>query len=156
MPPRFTRTIHELLVAQADALGDAPAIIVQDRSALSYDGLRKEVERTVDALATAGIGRGSRVALALPNEPEAATLTLSVLCGAICVPVNPVYGATTCESLLRSLHVDALIAPGVDPPAWRSRVRLASPCCAPHQRRRARPARWRSSEARPAGIIAAT
>jgi acyl-CoA synthetase (AMP-forming)/AMP-acid ligase II len=80
--------------------------------------LCKEVERTVDALAMAGIGRGSRVALALPNEPEAATLTLSVLCGAICVPVNPVYGTTMCESLLRSLRVDALIAPAkVDPPA---------------------------------------
>ena len=116
--PVLPRTIHELLVAQADALGGAPAIIAQDRGALGYEGLRNEVERTVGVLAAAGIGRGSRIALALPNEPEAATLTLSVLCGAICVPVNPAYGATMCESLLRSLHVDALIAPAdTDPPA---------------------------------------
>src|SRR5437660_7824780 len=118
MNPELPRTIHELLIRQADAFGSAPAIIAQDRQALTYAALRAEVERTVAALAAAGIGRRSRVALALPNGSEAATLTLSVLCAGVCVPVNPVFGRTMCEAVLPSLRVDALIVPeDFDPPA---------------------------------------
>ena len=87
-----SRTIHELLVRQAAAFGAAPAIIAPHRRPLGYTALRAEVERTAAALAAAGVERRSRVAVALPNGPEAATLIVSVLCTGVCVPLNPALG----------------------------------------------------------------
>ena len=44
-----------------------------DRPALTYRGLRRQVDRTVAALHRCGIGRGDPVGLVLPNGPEMAT-----------------------------------------------------------------------------------
>ena len=68
-----SRTIHELLVRQAAAFDAAPAIIAPHRPPLGYAALLTEVGRTAAALAAAGVERRSRVAVALPNGPEAAT-----------------------------------------------------------------------------------
>ncbi len=134
-----SRTIHELLVRQAAAFGAAPAIIAPDRPPLGYAALLAEVERTAAALAAAGVERRSRVAVALPNGPEAATLIVSVLCTGVCVPLNPAMGRATSEALLQALHADTLVvAEDVDWPAVavaRSRgyalLRLASVAHAP-------------------------
>ena len=56
------RTVHELLVRQADDFGTAPAIICPDRPPLDYAALLAEVERTAGALAAAG----SRAEVASP------------------------------------------------------------------------------------------
>ena len=111
-------TIHELLLRQVDVCGRAPAIVVRDRQALTYGALSSEVERTVAALAAAGIGRGTRVALSFSNGAEATVLMLAVMAGAIAVPMNSALDPATCESLLRNLRIAALIAPeGADTPA---------------------------------------
>lgn len=112
------RTIEDLVVRQGEALGKAPVLLASDRRALDYATLRIEVERMTSALAAAGIGRTTRVGLALPNVPEAVVSILSALCAGVCVPLNPGFGWNTCETLFRSLHVDALIAlDGADVPA---------------------------------------
>ena len=112
------RTVHELLVMQAGVCGQAPALVVAGRRSMTYTVLRSEVERTVTTLASAGIGRGSRVGISLPNGPETAVLILSALTGAIWVPLNPALGATEYRFLLGRLRVDALIAPeGAETPA---------------------------------------
>lgn len=114
----YPRTLHELLVRQAVAYGKAPALVVPNGTALSYDGLLLEVERTVAALASAGIGRGTRVAMSFPNGADALVLTLALMAGAACVPMNPALDPFTCDSLLRKLRVTALIAPeGAETPA---------------------------------------
>ena len=49
--------------------------------------------RTVAGLNAMGIGRGDRVALVLPNGPEAASSFVTVACGATTAPLNPGYKA---------------------------------------------------------------
>ena len=109
MSVALPRTIHELLVRQADFCGDALAIVAPGRQPLRYAELCAEVERAAARLADAGIDRRSRVALALPNAPESVTSILAVLCAGVCVPLNPASTRPTSEALLRGLHVDALI-----------------------------------------------
>src|SRR5262249_31883399 len=103
MSQALPRTIHELLVRQADFCGNAPAIVAPGRRPLDYGALRAEVEATAAALADAGIGRRTRVALALPNAPESVTSILAVLCAAIGVPLNPISTPSASETLLRGL-----------------------------------------------------
>ena len=109
MSAPFPQTTYELLVRQAERFGRGPAIVVPDRAPLSYAALLAEVERTAAVLAKAGIDRRSRVAVALPNAPEAVTAIVSVLCAGVCVPLNPALGQVASEALLRRLRVDALI-----------------------------------------------
>jgi acyl-CoA synthetase (AMP-forming)/AMP-acid ligase II/acyl carrier protein len=103
---------------QAGVCGQAPALVVAGRQSMTYTVLRSVVERTVTTLASAGLGRGSRVGVSLPNGPETAVLILSALTGAIWVPLNPELGATEYRFLLGRLRVDALITPeGAETPA---------------------------------------
>ena len=126
----YPRTLHELLVRQANIHIGAPAIVVSKGPALSYRGLLFEVERTVAALAAAGIGRGTRVAMSFPNGADAPALTLALMAGATCVPMNPALDSSTCDSLLRKLRVVALIVPeGTETPAVTAARMLACSCC---------------------------
>src|SRR5262249_298058 len=47
----------------------------------------------VRALRTLGVGRRDRVAVVLPDGPEAAVAILAVAAAAICVPLNPGFTA---------------------------------------------------------------
>ena len=51
---------------------DAPAFGAPDRPWLSYGGLRALAADVRADLAAAGVGRGDRVAIVLPNGPEMA------------------------------------------------------------------------------------
>jgi oxalate---CoA ligase len=109
------RTIHDLLLQQADHCRRAPAIVVRDREALTYGELSDEVERTIAALAATGIAGGARVAMTFPNGPDAMVLMLALMAGVVCIPMNPALDSATCEALLKILRAAAVIAPeGVD------------------------------------------
>ena len=75
-------TIHELLQVGSN---DAIAVAGQDRSALTYAGLRKLVSETVAVLNELGIGRNDRVAIVLNNGPEMATAFVSIACCATAI-----------------------------------------------------------------------
>lgn len=112
---RLPRTIHDLLVRQADRRDQAPAIVSLDQATLTYRGLLIEVEGAVAALAAAGVGRGARVAMTFANAPDALVLMLALMAGTVCIPMNPALDRASCDALLRNLRVAALIAPdGVD------------------------------------------
>ena len=66
----MTQTLAALLAA---ANPDAPAIGAPDRPWLTYAGLAAQTARTRAALHGAGVGRGDRVAIVLPNGPEMAS-----------------------------------------------------------------------------------
>jgi acyl-CoA synthetase (AMP-forming)/AMP-acid ligase II len=103
-------TIHELLQAGQD---DAIAISGVTRSALTYDGLRKQVAGTIAALNELGIGRNDRVAIVLPNGPEMATAFV-----AITAPLNPAYKQDEFDFYLSDLGAKALLVEqGSDSPA---------------------------------------
>ncbi len=102
----MTNTIADLLI---QGVGDAPAIGAAGRAWLTYDGLRAQVETTRSALHAAGIGRGDRVAIVLPNGPEMATAFLCVAATATAAPLNPAYKLDEYSFYLNDLQAKALI-----------------------------------------------
>ena len=71
---------------------------------LSYALLHGDVERFGASLARIGIGRGSRVATALPNGLETAVAMLGAMSFATCVPLDPSLDAAACRALLSALR----------------------------------------------------
>jgi acyl-CoA synthetase (AMP-forming)/AMP-acid ligase II len=99
-------TITDLLVEGAD---DAIAIGAPLAIGLTYAGLREHVNETVAALNEAGIGRGDRVAIVLPNGPEMAAAFVSIAAGATSAPLNPQYRFDEFEFYLTDLNAKALV-----------------------------------------------
>ena len=82
------RTVLDLLENGAD---DALALRAPDRPDMTYRQLRQTVRQLAEQLNGFGLGRGDRIALAMPNGPE---LILSFLAAASCgtaAPLNPKY-----------------------------------------------------------------
>ncbi|MBE9029059.1 AMP-binding protein [filamentous cyanobacterium LEGE 11480] len=101
-----------------DCFPDAVALLAPGRTDLSYRHLYEHVVNTVSQLRSIGIQRNDRVAIALPNGPEAAVAFLSVAAGATCAPLNPGYRASEYEFYLKDLEAKALIIQsGVAEPA---------------------------------------
>jgi len=107
---RDAGTIRGLMEAWAALTPDAPALLAPGREPLSYSGLLAQVDGTLAALHRRAIGRGSCVAIALPNGPEMAAAFLSVASGAVCAPLNPAYREAEFDFYLSDLEPKALIA----------------------------------------------
>jgi oxalate---CoA ligase len=99
-------TIRDLLAAGSD---DATAITAASAVALTYKGLREQVDETIGALNRIGVGRGDRVAIVLPNGPEMAVAFLGIAAGAASAPLNPQYRADEFEFYLTDLNAKALV-----------------------------------------------
>jgi len=97
------------LLAPADP--DAPAIGAPDRPWLTYAGLAALTSRTLAALQGAGIGRGDRVAIVLPNGPDMATAFVTIAQGAVTAPLNPAYKLEEFDFYLSDLKARAFILP---------------------------------------------
>ena len=118
-------TVWGLLSAGRD---DAIAIAGPGRDALTYEGLRAQVERTVLALNERGIGRNDRVAIVLPNGPEMASAFVSVAAGASTAPLNPAYKQGEFDFYLSDLKAGTLIVEeGSESPAVQAADRLGVP-----------------------------
>ncbi len=105
-------TIRALLARGADT---ADAITAPGRPPLTHAGLRALADRTAATLARLGIGRGDRVAIVLPNGPEAASCFVSVATAAATAPLNPAYKPDEFEFYLGDLRARALIVLQGDP-----------------------------------------
>ena len=88
-------TITELLAAAADERGDADAVADLVRPASSHRSLNELTARLGSELRRFGVGHNDRVAIALPNGAEMATVVLAVARVATASPLNP--GLTTSE-----------------------------------------------------------
>jgi acyl-CoA synthetase (AMP-forming)/AMP-acid ligase II len=98
--------------------GAAPAIGAPDRKSLTFDGLRALTGRTVAALNGMGIGRGDRVAIVMPNGPEAASSFVAIAAGATTAPLNAAYRGDEFDFYLSDLGAKALvILEGMESPA---------------------------------------
>ncbi|MBK5926332.1 acyl--CoA ligase [Rhodobaculum claviforme] len=103
---------------------DAPALGAPDRPWLSHGGLRDLAARTADALHGAGIGRGDRVAIVLPNGPEMAAAFVTVAQAAVTAPLNPAYRVDEFDFYLEDLKAKAIVLPeGYDGPAHEAAAR---------------------------------
>lgn len=96
----------------------ASAILAPGRDALTYDGLHRQVIATAGALRARGISRNDRVAIIVPNGPEAAAAFLGVSAAATSAPLNPAYRTEELTFYLTDLATRALvIASTLDSPA---------------------------------------
>jgi acyl-CoA synthetase (AMP-forming)/AMP-acid ligase II/acetyltransferase-like isoleucine patch superfamily enzyme/acyl carrier protein len=102
-------TLYELLKSHAHVGPERVAILAPGRRPLSYACLLSQVERTIEALRTLGLGRNDRVAVVLPNGPEMAVAFVAVAAGATCAPLNPAYHSGEFAFYLADLNAKALI-----------------------------------------------
>jgi acyl-CoA synthetase (AMP-forming)/AMP-acid ligase II len=113
-------SIPGLLEHHAQRSPDALAILAPGRAPLTYGRLYQHIEDVGRTLRAMGIGRRDRVAVVLPNGPEMAVVFLAVTAWAVCVPINPAYGAEELDRYFADLRLCALITQGgVDSPARR-------------------------------------
>ena len=106
--------VLDLLTALRRATARWPyrAALVLDETGetLTFSALAARVDRVATALAGAGIGRGDRVAIMLPNRVEwpLAWLGLARI-GAVMVPVNTGYRTTDAGFVLRHAGIRAVV-----------------------------------------------
>jgi len=116
VPPDLS--LQQLLAARAAERADVAAILAPGRLSLSYGRLRAHVEETIRTFRSCGIDKEDRVAVVLPQGPEAITAILAVTAGAICLPLNPSYRAAEFHGFFSRLRARALvIQAGLDSPA---------------------------------------
>ena len=110
--------IRQALEEQSQQNPNSFALLSLARIPLTYSRLLTQCYRVVTDLNHAGISRGDRVAIVLPNGPEMAACMLAVAMGASCAPLNPDYRRSEFEFYLTDLAPRALIVQeGADLPA---------------------------------------
>ncbi|WP_141013628.1 AMP-binding protein [Nocardioides sambongensis] len=84
-------SFYDLAAAQAEATPDAP-FLVDATICLSYAEFAEQVVRLAAGLARAGLQRGERIAVQLPNWVEFPVIAAAASrLGAILVPIMPIY-----------------------------------------------------------------
>lgn len=99
-------TILDLLARGRD---EDPAILAPDRPPLRFAPLRALLCEVAGVLRARGLGPEDRVALVLPNGPEAATAFLAVACAAASAPLNPAYREEELDFYLDDLKAKAIV-----------------------------------------------
>ncbi|GGC89504.1 class I adenylate-forming enzyme family protein [Chelatococcus reniformis] len=88
------------LAARLEARGSSPALVCQGR-AHTAGALADEAGRIARALMAAGVGRGERVCVWLPNGPEFVLIELATaMIGAVFVPIHTRYGSSELANIL--------------------------------------------------------
>src|ERR1700735_3368238 len=110
--------IRLALGEQSQRNPDSFGVLSLGRKPLTYARLLSHCDGVIADLNGAGISRGDRVAVVLPNGPEMAVCFLAVAMGASCAPLNPLYREPEFEFYLSDLAPRALIVEeGMDSPA---------------------------------------
>ncbi|HYM09127.1 MAG TPA: acyl--CoA ligase [Bryobacterales bacterium] len=107
-----SRTPATLLDVLRAAPGSRTAVIVPEADIrVTYDSLRDQVTAMAGALAGMGIGRGDRVAMALPNGLPAIVCFLAASAAGTAAPLNPGYRQEEFSFYLEDTGAKALILP---------------------------------------------
>ena len=110
--------IRQALEEQSQQSQNSFALLALERAPLTYSRLLAHSRRVIADLNHAGISRGDRVAVVLPNGPEMAVCMLAIAMAASCAPLNPNYRRSEFEFYLSDLAPRALIVEeGADTPA---------------------------------------
>lgn len=104
-------TIGDLLAEQVRTRPHAAAIEAIDRAPLTYADLADQMARTRRALRSFGMGPTDRVAVVLPDGPEAAVTFLSIASCAAVAPLNPAYRSAEFALYLKDLRARAVVIP---------------------------------------------
>ncbi|HEV8197245.1 MAG TPA: AMP-binding protein, partial [Gemmatimonadales bacterium] len=103
--------LRQLVEAAAERDPDAVAILAPGRTPLTYGRLSRHIADVVGVLNTLGVGRNDRVAMVLPDGPEAAVAFIAIAAGATCAPLNPACRSAEFELHLAQLNCRALLVP---------------------------------------------
>ncbi|RLC28358.1 MAG: long-chain fatty acid--CoA ligase [Deltaproteobacteria bacterium] len=107
---RYPRILaHELIYIASTSFPDKPATHFFGTE-ISFWELRKQILRMANALAKAGVRKGDRVGVHLPNSPQYIISFYAVLhLGAIVVNLNPMYTPNELEGLASDTGLSTLI-----------------------------------------------
>jgi long-chain acyl-CoA synthetase len=95
---------------------DRPCV-QDDQNALTYAELAEWVDAVAEQLAERGVGRGSVVAIMLPNRVELlVTMVAAWRLGAAATPINPVFTATEADYQIQDSDAAVVVNAGPDAP----------------------------------------
>ncbi len=104
-------TLAKLLDGGPATTPQALTLLAPARRPCTRADLWQQARRTAAALDRLGFDRSARVAVCLPNGPEAAAAALTVAACAVCAPLNPAYRAGEFRFYLEDARADAVIVP---------------------------------------------
>lgn len=106
--PSFS-CLQDLLSHYGRNAPDRRAILAPGRLPMTYNALWMQANDVVRGLRRIGVGRTDRVAVVLPDGPEAAVAMIAVAAGAVCVPLNPGFTDDEYQRYFGELHLAALL-----------------------------------------------
>jgi acyl-CoA synthetase (AMP-forming)/AMP-acid ligase II/aryl carrier-like protein len=106
---RIFRHLGDLLAYYGRTAPGRNAILAPGRPALTYGALRVCAKRVARVLRSLGVAQSDRVAVVLPDGPEAAVAIIAVASAAVCVPLNPSFTADEWKRYFADLRVSALL-----------------------------------------------
>ena len=102
-------SIASLLCDRALERPDAPALLAPGRPPLTFAGLWEQSRDLAGRLESLGASHSTRVAIVVPNGPEAAAAFLGVAACAPCVPLNPAARTSEFRFYLEDTRAQVLI-----------------------------------------------
>src|SRR5260370_22653478 len=107
------KSVQTLLDVLHFADSHTAVIVPELRIRVTYESLRQQVLAMADALASAGIGPGDRVAIALPNGLPAIVSFLAASIAGTAAPLNPAYPYEEFLFFLRDSNARVLLCPPI-------------------------------------------
>ena len=126
-PPLPKPSLFSTFEALAATAGSREALLEPGREPLRFADLPARLRAIRHSLASHGIGRGDRVASALPRGADTAVCFLGIASCAIHVPLNPAYSDAEFTRYLAKLRPAALIVAEQHSAARRSALALGIP-----------------------------
>jgi len=121
-------SIIEILRQNAETVPNQAAILEPGRPSLSYVDLLHLATHTAGALRGRGLGRGSRLVVALPTSSESAAAYIALMAAATVLPTSAGAPADEYERSLRHTRADAVyVQQHRAPPACEAAARLGIP-----------------------------
>src|SRR5581483_9819000 len=104
------KTLLDLISSTPD---DATAILLPDSNGLriTYGALKRQVQAVADQLASAGISRGDRVGMALPNGLPTIVAFLAASIAGTAAPLNPNYRQEEFSFYLEDTNAKVMLLP---------------------------------------------
>ena len=102
-------TIGDAIRLHAATQPDHPAIVSTGLQPLTYRELQTLIDETRVALRAASLGRDTRIAVAMPDNINAALAIIAVSCAAVSIPVNPKQTLSEVEASFLKLKPVAVV-----------------------------------------------
>lgn len=108
--PSQNQRLEDVIRQTAQTDPNALAMMSPKFNTVSYAQLSSQIDQVAGALAQAGLGKSSRIAIAVKDNAAAALAIVAVACSAVAVPLDPNLAAAELEMRLKLLEVDVLCA----------------------------------------------